>query len=650
MQRTESADRARAQLAERVARAPRLVEGVPALLAPLLEHPRRLPRLLVTTGIGTSEAHARHLAESATRWGGQPARFTPTGALEGGPPPGAEQDWLVVFSQGLSANSRFALRDVERWAGVVLVCGLPGPGEVGFADLPEEKRAWLAGLEARGVVRIDSGCGPEQGLLIRVIGARVGYAVGWSLLRTLAARRLDAIPALATEAIDLRAAQERASAEVARAFEPDLPVAPFFEAGRSLLLMAEGGLLELSSQLALKIAEGMLRPPPLCVDALHFAHGPLQALAERPISILFLAGPPGEASAEGWLDRLRRTLDPDLHDLRVLRASCSAPFSILEHEAMLDALVLRFLEETGLDLAVWPGAEREAALYDAAPALPAAEVARAALGESAPHAGIRGRSLEESVWPEVEEALAMPGSTALIGLGSVEQHGPHLPLGTDRWIADALVRRLSERLEGAVALPAIPFGCASEHMGFPGTLHVGPGTLEALLADLLDSLAVHGFERAFVFSAHGGNVGVLEALRSRIGPACAPLAVRVASDLEAVAAMQAKAVAAEGLDPESAGPHAGEFETSLVAALRPGSVRRPSLAPGLRTTAEEAQALFYPSLRDRSASGVLGDPTRASARRGQRYLEAWVALLERAYRDAFGERVADSGRDQKKRA
>jgi creatinine amidohydrolase len=643
-----AAAESRGLLAERISRAGGLVAQVPELLEPLLERPQRLPRLLVTTGIGTSEGHARHLAEVAVRYAGQPARFAATGSLQLGAPPGCEQDWLVVFSQGLSENARFALRDVEAWAGVVLICGLPRPGAAGFEALPVDKQTWLRELEARGVVQVELGCDAEYGLLIRVLGARLGYGVGWSLLRTLAARRLETISGLEADGLDLDEAQERAIGEARRAFPMEHPAAEFFAAERSLLLVAEGGALELASHLALKIAEGMLRPTPICVDVLGFAHGPLQSIAGRPASILYLAGPADRESEQDWQARLERTLDPEWHELRVLRATTPLPFSVLEYEAALDELILRSLWETGLDLARWPGADREDALYRVGPELPAVSPTRAP-ARSALRSG-RAFLLEEAVWTELEGPLAAGRSTALIPLGSIEQHGPHLPLGSDRWIADALARGLAERRPESVALPALPFGCASEHMGFPGTLHLAPATLEALLADLLASLATHGFERAFVFSAHGGNVEALSGMRARLASRVPSLVLGIEQDLEAVARMQRDAVASRGLEAESAGPHAGEFETSLVAALRPGSVRRSALAVGRRTAPDEAQALFYPSLRARVESGVLGDPRQASAGRAGAYLEAWVDLLETAYRNAFEAPRSSSGGSEKKRA
>ena len=156
MPSVESASRGRALLSARVAEAPDHVARVPDFLDALEGAPARLPRSLVTTGIGTSEGHARHLAEAAARWLGQPARFASTGSLMRGVPPNAREDWLIVFSQGLSANARHAFRDVEQWGGVVLVTGVL-PSSTDAPEETPESRVWLRDLEARGVIRIDMG-------------------------------------------------------------------------------------------------------------------------------------------------------------------------------------------------------------------------------------------------------------------------------------------------------------------------------------------------------------------------------------------------------------------------------------------------------------------------------------------------------------
>ena len=628
----DTAARGRALLAERVAAAPALVAAVPEIFETLLVRPERLPRCLVTTGIGTSEGHARHLAELASRALGQPARFATTGSLADGAPPGAEADWLVVFSQGLSANARHALQHVEAWGGVLLVTGLSPTGSVA-EGVSRDKLDGLAELERRGVVRIELGCGTEYGTLLRVVGARVGYAVSWSLLRTLARRRLEAAPLLDLDQGELERVQHAAASEALRVIPRDEGVSAFFAPERTLLLMGEAGALELCENLTLKVAEGMLRPQPRAVDVLHFAHGPLQSLAHTPLSILYLA--PGSRTPNGalqapspWLERLEKTLDPALHDLRAVHSELPMPFAALELEAVFDAWILRHQLESGSDLVAWPGADREGPLYEAGP--PLAREATLRL----PPAGSVPAVLERSVWPEVERFLADGPRTAIIALGSIEQHGPHLPLATDRWIADALACALAARVGDAIALPAIPFGCASEHLDFAGTLHVEPETLAAILRDLLTSLRRHGFERAFVFTAHGGNIGALRAMRASLVDGAKPMALWIETEID-TGALQSAAVALQGLPPASAGPHAGEYETSLVAWLRPGSVRGEALAAGPPLAGDAGQELFYPSLRPNAPIGVLGDPTRSSRERGRAYLEAWVAALESAYRSAF---------------
>ena len=648
----ESAARGRELVASRMAAASLVVQSIPSEMSVLKALRHRLPRMLVATGIGTSEGHARHLAEVATRFCGQPARFVSTGALAAAPPPGADRDWLIVFSQGLSANARFALSHAEAWRGVILVTGL---GMEAGEEVPAEKASWLDALDRRGVVRVDLGAGTEYGVLLRVIGARAGYAVSWSLLRSLASMRLESAPALTFEAEALRGAQENAEMRADAIFGPDESVSSFFSSDRTLVLVSEDGALEFVDQLSLKLAEGLLRPRPRAVDVLEFTHGPLQSIAEEPASILYIraAMPGAQASKiaagrkgrdqeeESWLARFRSTLDPARHWLRVVDATLPWPIAAIELEAIFDVFVLRAITEVETDLVNWPGADREAALYGASPDLPDDHSGAFLNPPAAYSLAASSVAWESRTWPEAEARVAAGCRTALLGLGSIEQHGRHLPLGTDRWIAEALLQSLEEKLGDAVALPAIPVGCASEHLDFAGTLHIEPATLEALLVDLLRSLSRHGFERAFLFTAHGGNLDALAEMGPRLCESVLPLTLRIETDLR-VGAMQSQVVEAEALSPLAAGPHAGEYETSLVAHLRPGSIREEHLVPGRMVEPGEAQGLFYPSLRPNAESGVLGDPSAAIGERGQRYLTAWVDLLISGYRAAFPETPAST--------
>ena len=279
----------------------------------------------------------------------------------------------------------------------------------------------------------------------------------------------------------------------------------------------------------------------------------------------------------------------------------------------LNALLLSDLESRAIDQVRWPGRSREPPLYDVS-SLPI------------------GRRMAAHVWPEVAALVAQGCRTAVLPLGSTEQHGPHLPLDTDTVIGDALAERLCAEVGDALACPTLPVGCASEHLAFPGTLHLEPATLVAVLRDTVRALGRHGISRVFLFSAHGGNAEPLRAALPELRRACAPVAVDAFTDLRRLTEVLHAESEACGIPPASAGHHAGETETSMLLAVDPARVRSDALAPGLLTTAADPQRLFYPDLRANAPDGTVGDPRSADAVRGARYLRAWTGLLAEAYR------------------
>src|SRR5262249_11673882 len=158
-------------------------------------------------------------------------------------------------------------------------------------------------------------------------------------------------------------------------------------------------------------------------------------------------------------------------------------------------------------------------------------------------------------WPEVAALVARGCRTAVLPLGSTEQHGPHLPLDTDTVIGDALAERLCAEVGDALACPTLPLGCASEHLSFPGTLHLEPATLVAVLRDTIRALGRPGIARVFIFSAHGGNAEPLRAALPELRRACGPVAVDAFTDLDRVTAVLHAESAAAGVDPAVAGHH-----------------------------------------------------------------------------------------------
>lgn len=562
----------------------------------------------VVTGIGSSAAHARFLVHLIAGTLGLRARFATPGEFVATPGARAGNETLVVFSQGLSPNARFALTHARRFDRVVLVTSTPADG--GLRQDAPQKRALLEDVEVAGGLILRLPGADEYGTLLRVVGPMVGYVAALRIARALGPE------ALPLEIEDLVSAVSAAPARLdARLRGPE----------ESIAFVALGATAELVENLRFKILEGLRRPAPPVWDLLHFAHGPWQQLHDHPGVLLALTHS-GVASESHLLALAETLLVPGRHRLLRLEARLAAPLGIFEHEALVNELVLRAIEAEGLDPARWPGDDRESALYRSTPAR------RDPRPDPVPAQAPTSRALRSKTWPEVDALLASGHRTAVIPLGALEQHGPHLPLDTDTRIADALAERFCDAVPEAIRLPALWAGCSREHLAFAGTIDLRATTLEAVLVDLVDSLVRHGFDRLLVFSAHGGNDAALSAMLPALRAAASPARITVVAGLGRIAALQARASATEGVEAPAAGQHAGEHETSILLGLDPASVRRDRLEPGLLEIPEDAQSLFYPSLRAAAPNGVVGDPRPASGARAERYLAAWISLLVEAYR------------------
>lgn len=600
--------RAQRLLAARLRAAPGLVQAAarqPIGRLPFLPHSARA---IVTTGLGSSAAHARLLADLLAG-AGLPARFLPTGAFVARR--ADPRDALIVFSQGLSPNARLALADPGGWLGVVLASAADGRAA--------GPRAALRTLRDAGGLLVPLPGGRETSLLLRVAGPLAGYALAYRLAAAIvAAAGGDAEP-YALDAPRIAAAM-RAAAAAARRLPADL-------LDGETALLASGGYDQLAGNLSLTVAEGLYVTPPPVWDLVEFAHGPFQQLFGRPATVLALARR-GAAGEDDLLARAARMLDRRRHRLVGLPATLPGARALFEHQMMIDALVVRAIAARRLDPARWPGIGRDRPIYGMA--APAGRIqdpgSRFQVGS---HAGLAGMT-----WRELEKALRTGRDTAVVPLGATEQHGAHLPFATDTWIAEALAARFCAAVPEAVALPALPFGCSAEHAAFTGTVTLGWNTLHAVLEDLLASLAGHGFRHLLVFSAHGGNDALLAAAAPALARAAAPAQVIVVSGIAELARGWQRASAAHGVPATAAGHHAGEFETSILLGLRPDAVRHGALRAGHRHAAADAHALFYPDLRRRAPDGVVGDPRRAAAPRAAAYLDAWKALLVERYRRA----------------
>jgi creatinine amidohydrolase len=217
---------------------------------------------------------------------------------------------------------------------------------------------------------------------------------------------------------------------------------------------------------------------------------------------------------------------------------------------------------------------------------------------------MKGAWLEDLTWLEAKARFdADPVVIVPIG-AAAKAHGAHLPLGTDALTARALAGRLLERLL-VVAAPVVGFGHYPAFTGFAGSQHLTADTFKALLRELIASLAAHGVKRIALLNTGVSTEKPIDEIAAETGA----LALH----------MRLTGQAAETLIEHREGGHADERETSVVLALDPRSVRMDRLAP--------ADAF------ERSAA--TGDPTRASAFKGERLLAARVDDMVEALRQRW---------------
>lgn len=216
------------------------------------------------------------------------------------------------------------------------------------------------------------------------------------------------------------------------------------------------------------------------------------------------------------------------------------------------------------------------------------------------------RPLADLTSPEAGEQAAA-GALLAVPLGSTEQHGAHLPLSTDTDVAAALCARLAAARSDVVVAPPVPYGSSGEHAGFPGTLSIGQAAVELLVLELGRS-ATETFAHVLFVSAHGGNA-------EPVGRAVA----RLRAESRDVALYQ----------PFWTGDaHAGHEETAMQLALRPSAVRLDRAEVGDRRSLPELMPLLREGgVRAVTPTGVLGDPTRATAEAGAALLASLTADL-----------------------
>jgi creatinine amidohydrolase len=236
--------------------------------------------------------------------------------------------------------------------------------------------------------------------------------------------------------------------------------------------------------------------------------------------------------------------------------------------------------------------------------------------------------LERLTWPEVRAHQKAGRLAVVCALGATEQHGPHLPLATDSLLGDRLARLVADRLDAFVA-PTVRIGCSEHHLGFPGTLSLSEQTFSGLVADLVRSFARGGFRRAVLIPTNKANFAALAAALATLGRADG-IEVAAVTDPGVLSVIGLLAADDYGVPVQEGGLHAGEWETSMVAALQPGLVRMSRREVGYIGDPGVVCAALASGVGGLAENGVIGDPRAANAEHGRHYWEVLLALVLQA--------------------
>jgi len=237
--------------------------------------------------------------------------------------------------------------------------------------------------------------------------------------------------------------------------------------------------------------------------------------------------------------------------------------------------------------------------------------------------------MEEMTWPEVRTAIDNGFTTVVVGVGSTEQHGPHLPTMTDTRIGDEIAHRVALRLGHALQARTIPIGVSEHHLAFGATVSIRQSTLKAILLDYIDSLARDGFTSIVLLPSHGGNFATVQAVIDEAAGSRPGVVVTGYAELLPFSDVLEQASGRFGISADAAGAHAGENETSIMLALEPDLVHSDRFAAGYvgPLGEEQVKIIFERGMTSLTANGVLGDPTEASAEKGEAYLDALAEFL-----------------------
>jgi creatinine amidohydrolase len=240
------------------------------------------------------------------------------------------------------------------------------------------------------------------------------------------------------------------------------------------------------------------------------------------------------------------------------------------------------------------------------------------------------RNFAYLTWKQVD-ALPRESSLLVLPTAAIEQHGHHLPLATDTLINNLLLGKALALLPAELpiyALPPVCYGKSNEHVGFPGTLSVSAQTFIAVVRDLGSSIAACGFKKLVLYNTHGGNTSLVDVLARDL---------RAEFGLRTFSLFGSPGAAFEGVSAQERtyGFHAGEIETAYLLHAAPELVHTGEYTANYIARVDQPELLkpegssanFAWLTKDIAPSGVMGDPSPATAENGERWSSEAAARI-----------------------
>ncbi|MBU2904090.1 creatininase family protein [Arenibacter algicola] len=229
----------------------------------------------------------------------------------------------------------------------------------------------------------------------------------------------------------------------------------------------------------------------------------------------------------------------------------------------------------------------------------------------------------------------------LLNIAATEQHGPHLPLATDRIIGEHFAALLNKEMnDNILILPSVQVGCSDHHMGFVGSLSLSHCTFSAVVKDIITSVLKHGFRKIILLNSHGGNQGIMQVITEELGYAN-PNANIIGITWWNLVKDELRNITETG--PGGTG-HACEFETSLLLVIAPDLVGKTQIENGANVATFDwaegdmlhaGKASYYRTMKSMTSNGVFGDPTLASAEKGVKISECVILALKQLAMDVY---------------